>query len=97
MHRVIWLAVAEMQRKAGIGQFDQDLRERGLSVMISENWYNTVSIKRPCAVVVSAHVSCSERKPAPLPVMVASVFNGSRVDRASPSRRVTISTSLLAS
>jgi hypothetical protein len=28
-------------------------------------------IKRPRAVVVSAHVSWSERKPAPLAVMVA--------------------------
>jgi hypothetical protein len=41
-----------------------------------------VSIKRPCAVVVSAHASPSERKPAFLPVIAASVFNRSRVDRA---------------
>src|SRR5256885_1212351 len=41
-----------------------------------------VNIKRPCAVVVFAHVSCKERKPAPLPVIAASVFNRSRVDRA---------------
>ena len=34
---------------------------------------STVSIRRPCAVVVSAHVSCSERKLAPWPVIVASV------------------------
>jgi hypothetical protein len=43
---------------------------------------STVSISRPCAVVVSAHVSCSERKPAPLPVIDASVFKRSRVERA---------------
>jgi hypothetical protein len=42
---------------------------------------------------VSAHVSLGERKPAPLPVMVASVFNRSRVDRASRSSRVTVNTS----
>jgi hypothetical protein len=40
----------------------------------------TVSIKRPCAVVVSAHVSPSDRKPAFLSVIAASVFNRSRVD-----------------
>src|ERR1700719_961776 len=51
---------------------------------------STVSIRRPWAVVVSAHVSLSERKPAPLPVIAASVFNRSRVDRASRSRRVTV-------
>ena len=33
---------------------------------------STISIKRPCAVVVSAHVSLSERNPAPLPVTAAS-------------------------
>jgi hypothetical protein len=47
-------------------------------------------MSRPCAVVVSAHVSPSERKPAFLPVIAASVFNRSRVDRASRSSRVTI-------
>jgi hypothetical protein len=41
-------------------------------------------------VVVSAHASPSERKPAFLPVIAARVFNGSRVDRASRSSRVTI-------
>jgi hypothetical protein len=34
---------------------------------------NTVSIKRPCAVMVSAHVSPSEQKPAFLTVIAASV------------------------
>ena len=43
-------------------------------------------------MVVSAHVSPSDRKPAFLPVMVARTFNRSRVDRASRSSRVTIST-----
>ena len=54
---------------------------------------STVSISRPCDVVVSAHASPSDRKPAFLPVMAARVFNRSRVDRASRSSRVTISTS----
>ena len=42
---------------------------------------STVSMSRPCDVVVSAHVSPSERKPAFLAVMAARVFNRSRVDR----------------
>ena len=42
---------------------------------------------------VAAHASLSERKPAFLPVIAASVFNRSRADRASRSSRVTISTS----
>ena len=54
---------------------------------------STVSISRPCDVVVSAHVSPSERKPAFLAVIAARVFNRSRVDRASRSSRVTVSTS----
>ena len=53
----------------------------------------TVSIKRPCDVVVSAHVSPRDLKPAFLAVIAASVFNRSRVDRASRSSRVTVSTS----
>jgi hypothetical protein len=48
----------------------------------------------PCDVVVSAHASPKDRrKPALRSVIAASVFNRSRVDRASRSRRVTISTS----
>jgi hypothetical protein len=43
---------------------------------------STVSIKRPCDVVVSAHVSPTDLKPAFLAVIAASVFNRSRVDRA---------------
>src|SRR6202008_4260389 len=53
----------------------------------------TVSMSRPCDVVVSAHVSPRDLKPAFLPVMVARTFNRSRVDRASRSSRVTITTS----
>jgi len=46
----------------------------------------TVSVRRPYGVVVSAHASLfSERKPAPLPVIAASVFKRSRVERASRS------------
>src|SRR6202022_3850278 len=44
-------------------------------------------------VVVSAHSSPSERKPAFLAVIAASVFNRSRVDRARRSSRVTVSAS----
>ena len=50
---------------------------------------STVSISRPCDVVVSAHASPSDRNPAFLPVMAARVFDRSRVDRASRSSRVT--------
>jgi hypothetical protein len=42
----------------------------------------TVSINRPCAVVVSAHASPRERNPAFLLVMVARVLRRSRVDLA---------------
>jgi hypothetical protein len=54
---------------------------------------STVSISRPCEVVVSAHVSPKDRKPAFLAVIAARVFNRSRVDRASRSSRVTVTTS----
>jgi hypothetical protein len=47
--------------------------------------------------VVSAHASPSERKPAFFAVIAASVFNRSRVDRASRSSRVTITTSPVSS
>ncbi len=50
---------------------------------------STVSIRRPWGVVVSAHVSPSERKPACLPVIAARVLRRSRVERASRSSRVT--------
>jgi hypothetical protein len=43
------------------------------------------------AVVVSTHVSCSERKPAPLPVIVASVLkskNFAQIDPVKTGRRV---------
>src|SRR6202040_717597 len=48
---------------------------------------------RPCDVVVSAHVSPRDLKPAFLAVIAASVFNRSRVDRARRSSLVTVSTS----
>ncbi len=47
------------------------------------------------AVVVSAHVSLRDLKPAFFPAIAASVLSRSRVDRASRSRRVTSSTSPL--
>ena len=58
---------------------------------------STVKIRRPWRVVVSAHVSPSERKPGRLAVIAASVLRRSRVERASRSSRVTISTSPSAS
>jgi hypothetical protein len=42
-------------------------------------------------MVVSAHVSPRDLKPAFLPVIAASVFNRSRMDRASRSSLVTVS------
>jgi len=54
---------------------------------------STVSINRPCDVVVSAHVSPRDLKPAFLPVIAASVFNRSRVDRGNRSNHVTTTTS----
>ena len=44
-------------------------------------------------VVVSAHASVRDRNPAFLPVIDASVLRRSRVERASRSSRVTITTS----
>ena len=53
----------------------------------------TVSISRPCEVVVSAQVSRSDLNPAPFSDTSPSTFNRSRVDLASRSSRVTTSTS----
>jgi hypothetical protein len=49
----------------------------------SANPPRTVSINRPCAVVVSAHVSPRDRNPALRSVIAARVLSRSRVDRAS--------------
>jgi hypothetical protein len=49
----------------------------------------TIGIKRPCGVVVSAHVSPRERNPAPAFATVSRMFKRSRVDRANRPRRVT--------
>ena len=51
---------------------------------------NTVSMRRPCGVVVSAHVSDRLLNPAPAFAIVSSMFSRSRVLRARRSRRVTI-------
>ena len=48
------------------------------------------SISRPCDVVVSAHASPKDRKPALRSAITASVFERSRVDRARRSSGVTI-------
>jgi len=49
---------------------------------------NTVSMSRPCAVVMSAHVSPRDLKPALRSAIVPRVLRRSRVDRAaSPSAR----------
>jgi hypothetical protein len=58
---------------------------------------STVSIRRPCAVVVSAHVSLRDLKPAPLSAIVPSRLRRSRVDLANRSSRVTTNTSPFAS
>src|SRR5262249_33833140 len=52
-----------------------------------------VTISLPCCVVVSAHVSLSERKPAPRWPTSSSTLSRSRVERARRSRRTTINTS----
>ena len=54
---------------------------------------STVSMRRPCGVVVSAHVSLSERKPALAFATASSTLSKSRVDLASRSSRVTMSKS----
>ena len=54
---------------------------------------STVSINLPCAVVVSAHASANERKPAPAFAIASMMLRRSRVDRASRSSRVTSSVS----
>jgi hypothetical protein len=54
---------------------------------------STVSINRPCGVVVLAQVSPRERKPAFRSPIDARTFNRSLVERASRSSRVTITTS----
>jgi hypothetical protein len=53
----------------------------------------TVSISRPCAVVVSAHGSPRDLKPAPALPIRSRRLRRSRVERARRSSRVTISTS----
>jgi hypothetical protein len=47
-------------------------------------------MSRPCEVVVSAHTSAREQKPAPLWAICAIVFKGSRVERARRSRHLTV-------
>jgi len=54
---------------------------------------STVSISLPCAVVVSAHASASDLKPAPAFATASSTLSRSRVERASRSSRVTSNTS----
>ena len=54
---------------------------------------STVSIRRPCGVVVSAQWSASDRKAAPRSAIVARMFRRSRVERANRSSRVTSTTS----
>jgi hypothetical protein len=84
----------EMVRKHGLNAvLPSAVRVRIRSCSNSARPPKMVSIKRPWGVVVSAHASPSERKPAFLSVIAASVFNRSRVERASRSSRVTISTS----
>jgi hypothetical protein len=55
----------------------------------AQNGEHQATVRR----VVSAHASPKDRKPAFRSVIAASLFNKSRVDRASRSSRVTITTS----
>jgi hypothetical protein len=54
---------------------------------------STVSINRPCGVVVSAQASANDLKPAPLSPAASSTLSRSRVEPASLSSRVTSRTS----
>lgn len=63
----------------------------------SANPPKTVSMSRPCGVVVSAQVSPIDRKPAPLSAIVARMLSRSRVERARRSRRATMTTSPVSS
>ncbi|MCY1302563.1 hypothetical protein D9M70_522240 [compost metagenome] len=65
------------------------IRERSNSAMPA----NTVSTMRPAGVVVSAHGSASERRPAPFACNCSAMSSRSRVLRASLSSRVTVTTS----
>src|SRR5438309_2194243 len=58
---------------------------------------STVSMRRPWRMVVSAHVSANDRKPASFPATAARPFSRSRVERTRQSSRVTISPSLASS
>src|SRR5262249_9504494 len=49
-----------------------------------------VTIRRPCALVVSAQVSCSDLNPAPRLAISSRMLSRSRVERANRSSRVTI-------
>ena len=69
------------------------VRERMRSRSNSARPPNTVSMSRPCDVVVFAHVSRTDRNCASFSARAASTLSRSRVDRAKRSRRVTISTS----
>jgi hypothetical protein len=87
-------------RRGGRGPHAVDVRSRPSPVRArmssrsnSARPARTVSIRRPCALVVSAHVSRNDRKPAPLPPIAARVLRRSRIDLASRSSRVTRRTS----
>jgi hypothetical protein len=54
---------------------------------------STVSINRPCGVVVSAQLSAGVRKPAPVLATASSTLSRSRVDHARRSSRVISNTS----
>jgi hypothetical protein len=61
-------------------------RRCGARINSRSNSASTVSIKRPCAVIVSAHAPARDGNLAFFfSVIVASVFNRSRVERVSRS------------
>jgi hypothetical protein len=92
MARQLWLAT-EDNPLAFARSRPSPVRVRISSRSNSANPPNTVSIKRPCAVVVSAHVSLRDLNPAPFSAIVPSRLSRSRVDRARRSSRVTTNTS----
>jgi hypothetical protein len=65
------------------------IRERSKSAIPA----NTVRTMRPAGVVVSAHGSASDRRPATVSLIRSAMSRRSRVDRANRSRRVTVTTS----
>ena len=94
---IIHYAPTENLEHIDVALIDRAKHEIDMAAYVLTDWPVMQALTRAADRGVSAHASLRERKPAPLPVIVASVFKRSRVERASRSRRVAISTSPLAS